>query len=80
MWEIKNHLKNNEGTLYIEECNTIELTKEYDTPLYVYSESRIKENYLRLFNAFKKNYDKFKLYYSLKANDNLAISRILKKL
>lgn len=80
MWEIKNHLKNNKGTLYIEECNAIELTKEYDTPLYVYSESRIKENYLRLFNAFKKNYDKFKLYYSLKANDNLAISRILQKL
>ena len=80
MWEIKNHLKNRNGILNIEDCNIIELVKNYDTPLYVYSESRIKENYLRLFNAFKKNYDKFKLYYSIKANDNLAILKILDKL
>ncbi len=80
MYKVENYLNNRNGILYIEDCNSVKLVNKFDTPLYVYSESRIRENYLRLFNAFKKNYSKFKLYYSIKANDNLAILRILQKL
>lgn len=65
--------------MYIEDCNVIELVKKFDTPLYVYSENRIRENYRRLFNAFKKRYDKFGLHYAIKANSNLAILKILRE-
>ncbi len=80
MYKIENYLKNRNGILHVEDCNSLELTRTYNTPLYVYSESRIKENYLRLLNAFKKHYPKFKIHYSIKANDNLAILKILQKL
>jgi len=80
MYYIENYLRNKKGILYIEECNSLELAKQHGTPLYVYSESRIKENYLRLLKAFKQCYPKFKIHYSIKANDNLAILKILQKL
>ena len=80
MYKIENYLKNRNGILYVEDCNALELARTYNTPLYVYSESRIKENYLKLLNAFKKHYPKFRIHYSIKANDNLAILKILQKL
>jgi len=78
MHKAENHLKNKSGILFVENVSTLSLAEKYNTPLYVYSESRIKENYNNLFNAFKKYYDKFKIYYSIKANDNLEILKLLK--
>jgi diaminopimelate decarboxylase len=80
MYKVENHLKDKNGILYIEDVNVLGLAEKYDTPLYVYSESRIKENYNNLFNTFKKYYNKFKLYYSIKANNNLEILKILKEM
>lgn len=60
-------------------CNTLDLAKKYDTPLYVYSENRIRENYKKAFNAFKNAYKEFRLLYAIKANNNLAILNILRQ-
>lgn len=79
MYKIENPLENKNGTLYIEGCNTLDLARQYDTPLYVYSESRIRENYSRAFNAFKNAYNNFRLFYAIKANNNLAIVNILRQ-
>ena len=73
------YLENRNGILYVEGCSITELVKKFDTPLYVYSENRIRENYRRLFNAFKKRYDKFRLHYAIKANSNLAVLKILRE-
>ncbi len=79
MWKIEPPLENRNGTLYFDGCNVVELANEYGTPLYVMSENRIRENYRRLSNAFKKHYSNFKLYYAVKANNNLSILNILRQ-
>jgi diaminopimelate decarboxylase len=73
----KGILENRNGELYIENVSTIELVKKFDTPLYVISESRIRENYRRIYNALIENYEKIRIYYSAKANTNISILKIL---
>ncbi len=55
------------------------LADQYQTPLYVIDEDRIKNNYKRLYNAFSSHYNDFKMYYACKANTNLSVMRILEK-
>ena len=57
--------------------SSIELAKEFDTPLYVISEKRIRNNYRRLFKALVRNYGKVRIYYAMKANSNLSVLKIL---
>lgn len=66
--------------LNIERCSSISLVRKYGTPLYVYSVSRIRENYKRIYNAFKRFYPNFRLHYSIKTNGNLAILKMLRGL
>lgn len=56
-----------------------DLAKAYGTPTYVYDEPRIRENYRRLHGAFKKHWEKFKIYYAVKCNSHPEIIRILKE-
>jgi diaminopimelate decarboxylase len=56
------------------------LADEFGTPLYVYNEARIIENYNRLSNAFKKYYDRTKIHFSVKANSNPYILDIFRKI
>ncbi|MEM2994865.1 MAG: diaminopimelate decarboxylase [Candidatus Bathyarchaeia archaeon] len=74
---IKNFLKNVGGELYIENVSTLKLAEEFGTPLYVMSESKIRENYRRLKEAFLRRYDKVRILYSAKANTNISILKIL---
>lgn len=75
---IKSPLENVNGELYIDGVSTLKLADEFDTPLYVVSEEKIRENYRRLAGAFSKNYSKARILYSAKANTNISILRILK--
>jgi len=79
MYKIEKPLENRDGILYMDGCNILDLGREYNTPLYAYSENRIRQNYRRAFNAFKKAYPNFRLFYAVKANNNLAILHILKQ-
>lgn len=68
------HYKKNQ--LFCEDVSVSELANLYGTPLYIYSARTIKEHYRRLKKAFPSTL----VCYSLKANSNLAICRILNKL
>lgn len=70
-------LENKNGRLYFDGASTLELAEKFDTPLYVISESRIRENYERLQNLMGHLYEKIRVYYAAKANSNLSILRIL---
>jgi len=72
-------LENRNNVLFIGGCSTLDLVKAYDTPLYVYDEDRIRQNYRTLFQAFSRNYQKFRLHYAMKANTNPAILAILRQ-
>jgi diaminopimelate decarboxylase len=70
-------LENRKGKLYFDGISAIELAEKFDTPLYVISESRIRENYKRLHDALTRNYEKIRVYYAAKANSNLSVLKIL---
>ncbi len=65
--------KNNH--LYCEDIKIQNLTEQFGTPLYVYSYRTLIDHYLKLKDAFEEI--KPLICYSVKANSNLAILRIL---
>lgn len=77
MYNLHNPLESRNGQLFIDGVSTKDLAEKFDTPLYVISERRIRENYKRLQKALSKNYPKVKIYYAMKANSNLAILKTL---
>lgn len=54
------------------------LCEKYGTPLYVYDASIIERQYKRMKDAFSVK--KFEMHYACKANTNLSVMRLLKKL
>jgi diaminopimelate decarboxylase len=70
-------LEKRDGTLYFDGVSAAELAEAFDTPLYVISENRIRDNYRRLHNALTSNYEKIRVYYAAKANSNLSVLKIL---
>ena len=78
LWKSVKQLENKNGILYFDNYNSVELAKKQGTPLYIYSENRIRENYRRLVSAYTRYYPKFKVYYAIKANNNPAIINILR--
>ncbi|MCL2643075.1 MAG: diaminopimelate decarboxylase [Candidatus Bathyarchaeota archaeon] len=70
-------LENHKGNLYFDGLSVEELAKKYDTPLYVISEKRIRENYNRLYTAVASKYKDVRIYYACKANTNLTVLKIL---
>lgn len=77
LWHKIKEIEERNGILFIDGCNTLEIVEHYGTPLYVYSENRIRKNYRRLLKAYSQHYPKFAIYYAIKANNNLAIVRTL---
>ena len=71
-------LEDRKGSLFFDGFSAKELAERYDTPLYVLSEKRIRDNYNRLHNALINNYKYLRIYYAAKANTNLAVLRILR--
>jgi diaminopimelate decarboxylase len=70
-------LENRNGQLFVDGVSTQALAAKFDTPLYVISERRVRNNYQRLREALSRGYGKIKIYYAMKANANLAILKIL---
>ena len=71
-------MKYRKNNLYIEGFKPEELEKKFSTPLYCYSQKRIKENIL----FFKKNFKRVNplICFSVKANPNRAILQEIGKL
>jgi len=64
-----------DGELYCEGCRVSELAERYGTPLWVYSSRAIQDRYAELQRAFAELEPL--ICYSVKANSNLAILRLL---
>ncbi|MFH1590722.1 MAG: diaminopimelate decarboxylase [archaeon] len=77
IWKSVTQLENKDGRLIIDGCDAVELVEKHGSPLYVYSENRIRDNYRRLVAAYTKHYPKFQVYYAIKANNNPAVVRVL---
>lgn len=70
-------VKNSLGHLEIGGCDTVELAKEFGTPLYVMDEHAIRLAMQGYHQAFASRYKRVKFYFASKAFLSLAIARIV---
>jgi diaminopimelate decarboxylase len=73
MFGTKAHLRAINDHLFIEDVDSVGLAREYSTPLYVTSETRLREN----IRAYHRAFPEADKYFAVKANGNLTILRIL---
>jgi len=78
-WTIENFLALKNNQLQIGGASAVELAEKYETPLFVFSESRIKHNISRLQNAENYIGCSLKICYAAKANSNMAILRVVRE-
>ncbi len=79
MWKIEGALAERDGALYWEGVSVKDIAREFGTPTYAYSESRMVENYRRLVDAFSREYAHFRAFYAIKCNNNLSVLRVLQR-
>lgn len=77
-WQIENFLSTTDGRLTIDGVDAVELAREHGTPLFVFSESRIRHNIERLRKAANVIDCPLKLCYAAKANSVMGILRAVK--
>ncbi len=73
MMSTRDHLAVRNSHLIIGGLDTVTLTEQFGTPLYVTNESRIRASYQRFKDAFPDT----DIYYAAKANSNLTFLKIL---
>ena len=69
--------------LHIDNVSALDIEKKCKTPVYIYSESRLINNYKKLESALTSKLGKdhaILIAYSVKANSNIAVINVLNKL
>src|SRR5699024_5767451 len=70
---------NEKGHLEIGEIDTVELAREYGTPLYVYDVAKIRENCRSFVHAFQQLQVKAQVTYASKAFSSIAILQVIQQ-
>ena len=78
-WAIPGFLETRGGHLTINGVDALDLAREYDTPLFVFSEARIRSNIERLKAAARAVEHPMKFCYASKANSNMAVLRTVRE-
>ena len=72
-WTIPDYLETRDNHLTINGVDALSLVKDYDSPLYVFSEPRIRSNIERLKRAAQSVERPIRFCYASKANSNMAV-------
>ncbi|HEV2912537.1 MAG TPA: diaminopimelate decarboxylase [Pyrinomonadaceae bacterium] len=72
-WTIPGFLETRGGHLTINGVDALSLTEEHDTPLFVFSQPRIRSNIERLQRAAAGLKQPVRFFYASKANSNMAV-------
>jgi diaminopimelate decarboxylase len=72
-WTIPGYLEVRDKHLNIDGADALELVREYGSPLFVFSEPRIKFNINRLRSAAHSLNHPIRFFYASKANSNMAV-------
>ena len=67
------------GNFYIGGIAVADLAAKYGTPTYVYDEQKIRANYRKVSETFRKYYPNFEMFYAVKSCNNPAIVNILRQ-
>ncbi|MCX6649182.1 MAG: diaminopimelate decarboxylase [Candidatus Bathyarchaeota archaeon] len=71
--------ENRGGYLYVDGVSALDAARRFGTPLYLYSENKIRHQYRHIKEAFSKHYPRSRVLYAAKANTSLSILRILRE-
>ena len=72
-WTIPGYLEAREGRLFIQGANSEALAREHDTPLFVFSEPRLRANVGRLKRAAERVAHPVRFFYASKANSTMGL-------
>ncbi len=72
-WSIPNFLEVHDGHLAINDADALDLIRQYDSPLFVFSSPRIRSNIERLKHAARAVDHHIRFFYASKANSNMAV-------
>ena len=72
-WAIPGYLEAREGRLFIDGVDTAALAREHDTPLFVFSERRVRSNVGRLRRAAERVKHPVRFFYASKANSTMGL-------
>src|SRR5215204_5846265 len=76
-WSIPGYLEVSNDHLTVNGVDTLKLVKEFSSPLFVFSEGRIRDNISRLQRAADAVDRPIKFCYASKANSNMAILKVV---
>jgi diaminopimelate decarboxylase len=77
-WSIPGYLEARDGHLSVDGVSALDLASAYETPLFVFSEARIRYNINRLKEAARKVENPIRFCYASKANSNMAILDVVR--
>ncbi|MBK8146690.1 MAG: diaminopimelate decarboxylase [Acidobacteria bacterium] len=78
-WKIAEFLESKNNALLIDGVSAVDLAERFGTPLFVFSEARIRHNIERLKKARSVIDCELKVCYAAKANSNMGILRVVKE-
>jgi diaminopimelate decarboxylase len=77
-WAIPGYLEARTNHLAINGVDALDLVREYDSPLYVFSETRIRSNIERLQLAAREVEHPIRFCYASKANSNMSVLKTVR--
>ncbi|MEM1583079.1 MAG: diaminopimelate decarboxylase [Nitrososphaerota archaeon] len=75
---LTDHLKIKGNQLLFDDVDVLSLAEKYGTPVFVFSESKLRENARFIQESFRREYEETYVHYALKANSILSILKIFK--
>jgi diaminopimelate decarboxylase len=77
-WKRKQHLTSEKNQLMIDGVNALELIERYGSPLYVYSEAKLRANAEDILTNFRRVHANTRVCFASKACANLAVLKVFK--
>jgi diaminopimelate decarboxylase len=77
-WAIPGYLESREGRLFIDGVDSAVLAREHDTPLFVFSERRVRSNIERLKRAAARVKHPVRFFYASKANSTMGLLTVVR--
>lgn len=78
-WQRPGHLGSNNNQLNIDGVDACQLVEEYGSPLYVYSETKLRENAQSILNRFRQVHANTHICFASKACSNVSVLKQLKQ-
>lgn len=77
-WKREQHLYSTENELVIDAVNACELVEKYGSPLYVYSEKKLRQNASDILSNFRRVHSNTRVCFASKACANIAVLQALR--